>query len=106
MTTYNNDALLKMANSQLGYAEVNGASKFGDWFGKTVAKKAGYKDAAWCDMFVSWVAHQTGQAAHVGQFAWTPDHAKWFQKHDAWGSTPKPGAVVFFDWGGSHNLNA
>ncbi|GAA0389719.1 hypothetical protein Acor_76810 [Acrocarpospora corrugata] len=105
MTSYS-DALLKMANSQLGYAEVNGASKFGEWFGKTVAKKPGYKDAAWCDMFVSWAAHQAGMAAHVGQFAWTPDHAKWFQQHGAWGSMPKPGAVVFFDWGHSKNINA
>ncbi|GAA0970162.1 hypothetical protein GCM10009555_018580 [Acrocarpospora macrocephala] len=105
MTTYS-DALLKVADSQLGYAEVNGASKFGEWFGTHVAKKPGFKDAAWCDMFVSWAAHQTGQAENVGQFAWTPDHAKWFQKQGAWGSTPKPGAVVFFDWGHSKNVNA
>ncbi|WP_214110493.1 CHAP domain-containing protein [Acrocarpospora catenulata] len=105
MTSYS-DALLEMAGSQLGYSEVNGASKYGEWFGENVAKEAGYKNAAWCDMFVSWAAHQTGQADVVGQFAWTPAHARWFEKQGAWGTTPKPGAVVFFDWGGSKNISA
>ncbi|WP_062430711.1 CHAP domain-containing protein [Herbidospora daliensis] len=105
MTNYA-DALINVANSQMGYAEVNGSSKFGEWFGQNVVKKAGYKDAAWCDMFVSWAAHQTGQAQDVGQFAYTPEHAQWFENQGAWGTTPVPGAVVFFDWGHSKNISA
>ncbi|GLX96590.1 CHAP domain-containing protein [Herbidospora sp. NBRC 101105] len=105
MTNYA-DALINMANSQMGYAEVNGSSKFGEWYGQNVVKKPGYKDAAWCDMFVSWAAHQTGQAQDVGQFSYTPEHAQWFKDQGAWGTTPVPGAIVFFDWGHSKNISA
>ncbi|GAB1819575.1 CHAP domain-containing protein [Herbidospora sp. RD11066] len=105
MTNYA-DALINMAGSQMGYAEVNGSSKFGEWFGQNVVKKAGYKDAAWCDMFVSWAAHQTGQAKDVGQFSYTVQHAQWFQDQGAFGTTPVPGAVVFFDWGHSKSIGA
>ncbi|WP_062347330.1 CHAP domain-containing protein [Herbidospora yilanensis] len=105
MTNYA-DALINMANSQMGYAEVNGSSKFGEWFGQNVVKKPGYKDAAWCDMFVSWAAHQTGQAQDVGQFSYTPEHAQWFKDQGAWGTKPVPGAIVFFDWGHSKQISA
>ncbi|WP_061296373.1 CHAP domain-containing protein [Herbidospora cretacea] len=105
MTNYA-DALINMAGSQMGYAEVNGSSKFGEWFGQNIVKKPGYKDAAWCDMFVSWAAHQTGQAQDVGQFSYTPEHAQWFKDQGAWGTKPVPGAVVFFDWGHSKNISA
>jgi hypothetical protein len=58
-------------------------------------------------MFVSWVASHSGAktASAVGQDAWTIAHAKWFKAHGKWGSTPKPGAVVFFDWDGGKSLD-
>src|SRR5690606_27857719 len=34
------------------------------------------------------------------------DHAKWFKKHGAWGTEPVPGAIVFFDWKGSKDIDA
>ncbi|MEV5413592.1 CHAP domain-containing protein [Thermopolyspora sp. NPDC052614] len=106
--TYNySDALLKVAESQLGYSEgPGGLTKFGQWYEATHAKEPGYSNAAWCDMFVSWAAMQAGQQEDVGQNAWTVDHAKWFQRHNAWGDKPMPGAVVFFDWGGSKDIDA
>lgn len=101
------DALLKVAESQLGYGEApGGLTKFGQWYQNTHAKEPGYSDAAWCDMFVSWAATQVGQQDDVGQHAWTVDHAKWFKSHGAWGDKPVPGAVVFFDWGGSDAIDA
>lgn len=107
MTSAHTDALLAVAESQLGYAEqADGTTKFGHWYEATHAKKPGFADAAWCDMFVSWAATQTGQADAVGQFAWTPDHAQWYKDQGAWGSVPQPGAVVFFDWDGSNDIAA
>lgn len=100
-------ALIKTAESQLGYTEQPGGhTKFGHWYQATHATQPGYANAAWCDMFISWAATQTGQADAVGQFAWTPDHAQWYKDQGAWGGTPAPGAIVFFDWDGSDDIAA
>lgn len=105
--SHHNDALLKIAESQLGYREEpNGHTKFGEWYQKTHAKEPGFTNAAWCDMFISWAATQVGQQEEVGQHAWTVAHAKWFKSKGAFGDKPKPGALVFFDWGGSDNIDA
>lgn len=101
------DALLRVAESQLGYGEgPGGLTKFGQWYQQAHAKEPGYSNAAWCDMFVSWAATQVGQQHDVGQHAWTVDHAKWFKNQGAWGTKPKPGAIVFFDWDGSDDIDA
>ncbi|MEU4547059.1 CHAP domain-containing protein [Nonomuraea dietziae] len=98
--------LLELLESQLGYSEGNGAyTKFGDWYGKTVEFDADYSGAPWCDMFLSWAAHKLGYEEWVGQFAYTVAHAKWFKKNDAWGHKPKPGALVFYDWSGSNDID-
>jgi len=101
------DALLKVADSQLGYGEgPGGHTKFGQWYQNTHAKEPGYSNAAWCDMFVSWAATQVGLQDAVGQYAWTVEHAKWFESKGAFGDKPVPGAVVFFDWDGSDDIDA
>lgn len=56
--------------------------------------------ADWCDIFIAWVAEQAGVRKQVGTFAYTPDHANWFASKGRWGTTPKRGAIVFFDWQG------
>lgn len=111
------EQLLKLAERQVGISEnsAGGGTKFHSWYmsspraKETVARDsgsiAGYADAAWCDMFVSWVGSQLGMQDTVGVDAYTVAHAKWFASQDRWGSTPKPGAVVFFDWGRSKNLD-
>ncbi len=94
--------IIALLKSQLGYSEqVNGYTKFGHWYGRTVEFDADYSAQPWCDMFLSWAAHDLGYEKWFGQFAYTVDHAKWFIHHDAWGTTPEPGAVVFYDWSGS-----
>ncbi|GIH62965.1 hypothetical protein Msi02_37820 [Microbispora siamensis] len=55
-------------------------------------------------MFVSWAADRAGVQDHVGEFALTTRHAKWFEKHHAWSDKPEPGAVVFFAWSGSKKI--
>ncbi|WP_431901034.1 CHAP domain-containing protein [Nonomuraea sp. bgisy101] len=98
--------LIKLLESELGYSEGDGAyTKFGDWYGKTVEFDADYSGAPWCDMFLSWAAHKLGYEEWVGQFAYTVAHAEWFKEKDAWGTKPKPGALVFYDWSGSNKID-
>ncbi|WP_214409335.1 CHAP domain-containing protein [Sphaerisporangium fuscum] len=109
--------LLKLAESQVGISEnsAGGGTKFHAWYmnspraAETVARDggtiAGFANASWCDMFVSWVGHQMGMDDTVGSDAYTVEHAKWFAAHDRWGTTPKPGAVVFFNWNGSKSVD-
>ncbi|GAB2836906.1 hypothetical protein GCM10022221_40140 [Actinocorallia aurea] len=99
--------LLDLAQSELGYSEgAGGYTKFGDWWTKNVDSEAYYKTAPWCDMFLAWAADKAGVTEWVGQFAATRDHAQWFAEQDAWGTTPEPGAIVFFNWSGAKNLES
>lgn len=94
------EALLKQVRQELGYREKGGQhTKFGHWYAERVQDPQ-YRDAPWCDMFIAWAADRAGVADYVGQFAWTPSHAVWFIKQDAWSAEPEPGALVFFDWKG------
>ncbi|MFD0890001.1 CHAP domain-containing protein, partial [Streptosporangium algeriense] len=96
---------IELLESQLGYAErSSGYTKFGQWY-NTVEFDADYSTAPWCDMYLSWAAKKLGYEDWVGQFAYTVYHAKWFRQQDAWGTVPKPGAIVFFDWSGGRKID-
>ncbi|WP_225878609.1 CHAP domain-containing protein [Spongiactinospora rosea] len=95
--------LLDVMRAELGYREKGGQyTKFGTWYAKKVGDPQ-YRNAPWCDMSIAWAAERAGVADYVGSFAWTPSHAVWFKQHGAWTDRPEPGALVFFDWGGSKN---
>ncbi|GII89805.1 CHAP domain-containing protein [Sinosporangium siamense] len=95
---------IKLLESELGYAEKsNGYTKFGKWY-NSVDSRVDYTNQPWCDMYISWAAKKLGYEDWIGQFAWTPSHAQWFKKQGAWGTTPKPGALVFYDWSGSRKI--
>jgi hypothetical protein len=97
---------IELLESQLGYSErSSGYTKFGEWYGKNVEFDADYSAAPWCEMYLSWAAHKLGYEEWIGQFAWTVAHAKWFKEQGAWGKTPKPGALVYYDWSGSNNID-
>ncbi|MEV0233659.1 CHAP domain-containing protein [Nonomuraea sp. NPDC050786] len=97
---------IELLESQIGYSEkADDYTKFGDWYGKNVEFDADYSSAPWCDMYLSWAAHKLGYQDWIGQFAWTVSHAKWFKKQGAWGHKPKPGAIVFYDWSGSNDID-
>lgn len=99
--------LLDLAESEMGYSEqAGGYTKFGDWWYKNIDDNAYYKTAPWCDMFLAWAADKAGVTDWVGQFAATRDHAQWFKEQDAWGTTPEPGAIVFFNWAGAKDLGS
>jgi hypothetical protein len=89
------DTILAQARSHLGMSgRPNAATQWYARDGHGVA----FLDASWCDMFVSWCAHNVGMTDIVGEFAYTPSHVNWFKKNKRWDHTPKRGAVVFFDW--------
>lgn len=86
-------AIIAEAKKWIGYHEDgNNHTIFGAWYG--------LDGEAWCDMFVSYIAAQTGNADVVGRFAYCPSHVAWFKNRGQWGATPKPGAIVFFTWDG------
>ncbi|MEV1202075.1 CHAP domain-containing protein [Microbispora rosea] len=109
--------VLKLARSQVGISEnaKGGGTKFQHWYmstpraRETLARDGGaladYLNAPWCDMFVSWVGQQLGIGPVMGSDAYTVEHAQWFADHGRWGHTPKPGAVVFFSWSGSEDID-
>lgn len=86
--------VLSVARSQLGYTERPAGSnrtKYGAAFGMD-----GYP---WCAMFTWWVFRQAhGNGDLHPEIAWTPGLARWFREQDRFGTTPKVGAVAFFDF--------
>ncbi len=99
--------LLDVVRAELGYREKAGQrTKYGEWYAEHVAGgDPQFTTGAWCDMFIAWAAHKAGVSEYVGTFAWTPSHARWFQRHQAWSDRPEPGALVFFDWSGSKKIS-
>ena len=53
---------------------------------------------AWCAKFVWWVFRQSHASQLIPKAAYTPTFADWFRTHRQWGTAPRPGAVVFFDF--------
>ncbi|MEU4832547.1 CHAP domain-containing protein [Streptosporangium sp. NPDC023615] len=99
------DDLLRTIKTEIGYREGPGRnSKFGEWYSVNVVKDPQYRTAPWCGMFIAWAAEKAGVQQYVGQFAWTPSQARWFETNGAWSRTPEPGALVFFDWSGGKDI--
>ncbi|TDC62239.1 CHAP domain-containing protein [Actinomadura sp. GC306] len=107
---------IELARSQVGIKEDgNGETKYNKWYmehpraKETLARDGGslqgYDDAAWCDMFISWIGDQLGFTDQFGSDAWTVAHAKWFRDQGRWGTEPRPGAIVFYAWSGSKSID-
>lgn len=64
---------------------------------------SGFLRAAWCGMFVSWIAYRCGLTQQVGEFAYTPYWVDWFKRQGRWGRKPQKGAIVFFNWRSSRS---
>ena len=87
--------VLSTARSQLGTTERppgSNRTRYGAAYGGD--------GQAWCAKFVWWVFHESRAAGLIPKAAYTPTFAKWFRDHGRWGTTPRPGAVVFFDFPG------
>ena len=86
------EGVLKEAASQIGYVEYpkdSNRTRYGLWYGMDAQP--------WCAMFVSWLFRDRLEAIG-GKFAYTPTGAAQFKALGRWGTKPKRGAIVFFDF--------
>lgn len=66
----------------------------------------GWNGVAWCNIFVSRVGFEVaGSYDLLGKFASTVACATWWQRQGRFGPEPRPGATVFFDWGGGRQIS-
>ena len=103
-----NEDILKVSLTQLGYTEGNNnLTKFGQWYATVLdARKessAGFANGAWCAMYTSWCANQAGIKENtIPYYALVADGVEKFKKMNLYKKaseyTPKPGDLVFFDW--------
>ena len=88
------DRLIKIATDEIGYTEgANNYTKYGKWYG--------LPNEAWCAMFVSWCAKESGISTEIiPKYCGCLAGSKWFIERDRFGYkesyTPKPGDIVFF----------
>jgi surface antigen len=85
--------ILATARSQLGTCEKPPGSNMTPY-----GAAYGGNGQAWCAKFVWWVFRQSHASQLIPKAAYTPAFADWFRTHHQWGTTPRPGAVVFFDF--------
>jgi hypothetical protein len=94
-------ALLAEAKKWLGYKEgARNHTKFGEWYAALVKDKS-FAYAAWCDEYVSYCGHASGNSDVVGQYAYCPSHVNFFKKRGQWhgaNEAIKAGDIIFFDW--------
>lgn len=86
--------VVKLGKAHLGYH--GRPNKFSLWYSSRHGREFG--NAAWCDMFVSYLGNQAGMIASFGEAAYCPSHINWFRAKGRWSTKPAPGALVFFDW--------
>jgi|GEM_PF-3335734 len=90
--------IVDVAESQLGYS---GGKKYWSW--------AGYSSrVAWCNIFVTWCANECGyyKSGAVPLYQQPQDTLEWYQDRGLFKKrgnyTPKPGDLIFFNWGYSY----
>lgn len=86
-------AVLDVARRELGTVEKppnSNRTKYGQAYGMD--------GNAWCAMFVWWVFRQARVLDLIPKTAYTPTFAQWFKDRRQWGTAPRPGAIVFFDF--------
>jgi surface antigen len=84
---------LAVARAELGTKESPAGSnhvKYTEWYRLI---------GPWCAMFISWVADKAGATDIIPRHAWTPAGAQWFKDRSQWGSRPRVGAIVYYDFG-------
>ena len=94
------DGLLRVALSHRGTVESPPGSNrtpFGAAYG--------WNGVAWCNIFVSRVGFEVaGDYSLLGKFASTIACATWWNGRGRFGTEPRPGAAVFFDWNGGRSI--
>ena len=95
--------LIEVAASQLGiYEDYSGWTKYGQWYQDNVVYTAGFANAHWCAMFVSWCANQAGISSDIIKpyascaIGESDAAAKGVWHPKSSGYIPKPGDIIFF----------
>jgi len=93
--------LLAVARAELGERERgDGSTKYGSWYARS-KPAPGFERAAWCQMFTAWCANQLGISEDVfPRMAYTPYAMAWFRERGRWGTRPRVGALVYFNFPG------
>jgi hypothetical protein len=89
------ERVLQIARGELGTTENPPGSnrqKYGAAYGMN--------GVAWCAEFVWWAFTQAGDSGLIPKTAYTPTFADWFRGRRQWGTAPRVGAVVFYDFPG------
>lgn len=86
--------VLRVARTQIGTVQAaNGSNPYG--------RAYGMDRVAWCAQFVWWCFREAGGSALIHpKTAYTPTSAQWHRDRRQWGTTPRVGALVYFDWPG------
>ncbi|GIH22990.1 hypothetical protein Aph01nite_13000 [Acrocarpospora phusangensis] len=94
--------LLAVARAELGTGErADGSTKYGSWYVRAKPAPTAFAAAAWCQMFTAWCANQIGLGEDVfPRMAYTPYARAWFRERGQWGSKPRVGALVYFNFPG------
>lgn len=96
MTTNKVDQVLALARNLRGhYSRPN---KYINWYCDKRRYTGGWLVAPWCAIFASFVGGAVGLSKDFGEFASCPAWVKWFKKYGRFGTEPKLGALVFYDW--------
>lgn len=74
-------------------------NKFITWWTDKRRLGGAWLTAPWCAMFASYVLKSAGVTA-AGEYAYCPSWVNHFKEAKKWGTTPRVGAVAFFDWNG------
>ena len=95
-----NEDIVLTAEKELGN---KGGKRFWKWYGFD-------SRVEWCACFVSWCADKSGliQQGQVPKFADCRVGMNWFKKQNRWmkrGAAPKPGWIIFFDWGNDGSID-
>ncbi|MEN3359681.1 MAG: hypothetical protein V7637_3663, partial [Mycobacteriales bacterium] len=96
-------AMVRVAEAELGTVEGSGRANS---YGSSVGISLSTNNYAWCAVFVSWVAKQTGATTYRNSYV-----SGWVNKarsglyHLSVVSSPRPGDIVAFDWNGGSNFN-
>lgn len=90
------DQVLALARNLKGqYSRPN---KFINWYCDKRNLRGDWFVAPWCAMWASFVGSSVGLAKDFGEFASCPAWVNWFKKNKRFGTEPKVGALVFYDW--------
>jgi hypothetical protein len=91
------DQVLTVARSQIGITEApDGSNRFGQYYGMD--------KVAWCAQFIYYCLKHTDYDTNlIPKTAYTPALADWYRAKGWFGNTPKPGAIVFYNWPDSVN---